>query len=218
MKACPKCQTKNQDSNNFCKKCGAQLSCSSFQDKKAKVMGEKGRKSYRVLISLGVLVILLGGVGYWIIDGNTGNNSKVSTQPKVTEKVDYSGQTVRMTDVQATVEKGRISIPLNVVKEKKLVRFEYEGNGVKIPLLAYLTLSGRVVTAISMCEPCRSTRFHIKDKSMVCNACYTEWNLDTLKGIKGGCLNYPPEVIPSTVEKDHILIDEKVVRDWKPRV
>jgi len=113
---------------------------------------------------------------------------------------------------------GKISIPLDVVMEKKMVRFEYEGNGIRIPLLSYITQSGRVVTAVSMCEPCRSTRFHIKDKTIVCNACYTEWNLETLQGIKGGCLNYPPDIIPSKVEKNQILIDEKVVLNWKPRV
>ena len=58
----------------------------------------------------------------------------------------------------------------------------------------------------------------IKDKTMVYNACYTEWSLETLKGIKSGCMNYPPEVIPSSVEKGRILLDEKVVLDWKPRV
>jgi hypothetical protein len=30
-------------------------------------------------------------------------------------------------------------------------------------------------------------------------------------------MNYPPEVIPSTVEKDSVLIEEKVVLGWKPR-
>jgi uncharacterized protein len=133
------------------------------------------------------------------------------------DRVDYAGQTIPMTDIVAKVEKGKISIPLDLVKEKKMVRFEYEGNGVKIPLLAYVTLAGRVVTAISMCEPCRSTRFHIQDKTLVCNACNTEWSLETLKGIQGGCVNYPPEVIPSTVEKDRVLIEEKVVLGWKPR-
>ena len=216
MKACPKCQTKNQDSSNFCKKCGFQLSGSSFQDKKEKVLGEKRRKPYRIPISLAVFAIVLVGVGYWIIDGNTGSNPKVSTQPKLNEKVDYAGQSVRMTDIQAKVENGKITIPLNELKEKKMVRFEYQGNGV--PLLAYLAPSGRVVTAVSMCEPCRSTRFHINDKKIVCNACGTEWNLETLKGIQGGCLNYPPDVIPSTVEKDRIQIDEKIITQWRPRV
>lgn len=123
-----------------------------------------------------------------------------------------------MVDVVAKVENGKISIPVHTVKEKKMVRFEYEGKGGKIPLVAYITPSGRVVTAISMCEPCRSTRFHINENKMVCNACYTEWELETLKGIKGGCLNYPPDVIPSTVEGDHIRIDVRIVDQWKPRV
>jgi uncharacterized membrane protein len=218
MKACPKCQTKNQDSNNFCKKCGFQLQSSSFQDKKEKVLGEKKRKPYWVPISLTVIAVILAAVGYWLVMGDTAADPRVSSQPKVSEKVDYSGQTIRMTDIQPKVEKGKISIPLNVVKEKKIVYFQYEGNGAIIPLLSYITQSGRVVTAVSMCEPCRSTRFHIDNKKIVCNACNTEWNLETLKGIQGGCLNYPPDVIPSTIEGDRIQIDEKTVTQWRPRV
>ena len=181
-------------------------------------MGEKKRKPYWVPTLLAILAVILAGVGYWIIQGNSGADPRVSSQPKVSGKVDYAGQTVRMTDIQAKVEKGKISISLDVVKEKKMVSFEYEGNGVIVPLLSYITQSGRVVTAVSMCEPCRSTRFHIKDKTIVCNACATEWNLETLKGIQGGCLNYPPDIIPSTIEKDRIQIDEKIVTQWKPRV
>lgn len=218
MKLCPKCQTKNQESSNFCKNCGSQLSGSSFQDKKKKVLGEKKRKPYWVPISLVVVAIVLAGIGYWIIQGNTAANPKISSQPKVSGKVDYAGQTVRMSDIQAKVEKGKISIPLSEVMEKKMVRFEYQANGVSVPLLSYITQSGRIVTAVSMCEPCRSTRFHIQGKTLVCNACYTEWDLENLKGIKGGCLNYPPDVIPSKIEKDRIQIDEKTVLDWKPRV
>jgi uncharacterized membrane protein len=132
--------------------------------------------------------------------------------------VDYTGQKIPMTDVQPSVGNGKISIPLDLVLEKRIVRFEYEANGSKIPLLSYITQTGKVVTAVSMCEPCRSTRFHIKDKTIVCNACGTLWNLETLKGISGGCLNYPPDLLPSTVDKGRIQIDEKVVAQWKPRV
>jgi len=217
MKRCPKCQTKNEDSSNFCKQCGSELSSSSFEDKKEKVLGEQKKKFPWMFVSLIVVAFVLGGVAYWLIAGSSSTQSKIPSQ-KVTGRVDYTGQTIPMVDVQVKVENGKISIPLEVVIEKKLVRFEYVGQGLKIPLLSYITLGGRVVTAISMCEPCRSTRFHIKDKAMVCNACYTEWNLEDLKGIKGGCLNYPPEVIPNTVEKGRVLIDEKVVVNWKPRV
>lgn len=217
MKACPKCQANNEDSSNFCKKCGFKFLDSLFQEKREKVLGEQKKKFPWMLISLVIVAIALGGVAYWLIGGESSTDSKISS-PKVTERVDYTGQSISMVDIQAKVEKGKISIPLDAVLEKRIVRFEYEGNGVKIPLLSYITMAGRVVTAISMCEPCRSTRFHIKDRSMVCNACYTEWNLENLQGIKGGCLNYPPEVIPSTVERGRILIEEKVVLNWRPRV
>jgi uncharacterized membrane protein len=190
---------------------------SSFKDKRERVLNERKRFP-RILLALIIIALLLGGVTFWMMGRKTTANPKIASQQKVVEKVDYSGQTIPMTDIGAKVENGKISIPLDVVKEKKMVRFEYEGKGVKIPLLAYVTLAGRVVTAISMCEPCRSTRFHIQDKTLVCNACNTEWNLETLKGISGGCMNYPPEVIPSTIEKDRVLIEESVVLGWKPRV
>ena len=217
MKSCAKCQTKNEDSSNFCKQCGSELSSPSFQDKREKVLGEQKKNFPWMPLSLIIFALILGGIAYRFIWGSSSTPSNIPSQ-KVTERVDYTGQTVAMTDIQVKVENGKISVPLDVVTEKKVVRFEYEGNGLKIPLLSYITLGGRAVTAISMCEPCRSTRFHIKDKTLVCNACYTEWNLESLKGIKGGCMNYPPEIIPSTVEKGKILIDEKVVLDWKPRV
>ena len=220
MKACPKCQTKNQDSSQFCKKCGVKLSDSTFQDKKEKVLGEKKGKLSWGVISLAVAaIVVLAGFAYWLIQkNNTATDPRASSQPKVSGNVNYNGQKISMTDVSAKLENGKISIPVEAVLEKKIVRFEYEGNGTKIPLLSYVTETGKLVTAVSMCEPCRSTRFHIRDKILVCNACGTEWNLETLKGIQGGCLNYPPDVIPSTIEKEKIQIDEKIVTQWKPRV
>jgi uncharacterized membrane protein len=140
-----------------------------------------------------------------------------SSVPPVPGKNESAGQQIRMTDITGTVENGKISIPLNVVKEKKIVRFEYEANGARIPLLSYVTSTGKVVTAVSVCEPCRSTKFHLKGNSIVCNACFAEWDMETLRGIKGGCLNYPPDAIPNKVEKGQILIDEKIVAQWKPR-
>lgn len=216
MKTCPKCKTKNDDTSRFCKECGDPLPASSFQDKKDKVLGQK-KKAPWILVSLIVVAVVLAWIVYWVIAGGAKPGSKSSSQ-RVAQGIDYTGKTLQMADIQAKVENGKISIPLEVVLEKRMVRFEYEGKGLNIPLLSYITLAGRVVTAISMCEPCRSTRFHIKDKALVCNACYTEWNLESLQGIKGGCMNYPPEVIPNTIENDRILIEEKVVLGWKPRV
>ena len=188
------------------------------RDPKSSALCRRKRKSSRVLLPIVMAVVTIGASFTWMLREDLGAQTQAPSQPRVSDKTDYWAKAIRMTDVSAKVENGKISIPLDVVKEKKIVRFEFEGNGTKIPLLSYVTQTGKVVTAISVCEPCRSTRFHVKDKLIVCNSCYTEWNLETLTGIKGGCLKYPPDVIPSDVKNGQILIDEKTVTQWKPRV
>jgi len=220
MKACPKCQMKNDDSSPFCKRCGSPLAVSSFQDKREKVLGEEQKKrSWGWIAVVGGVIVTTVTIAYWLLQKESAfSDPRVSSQPKLEARVDYTGQKISMTDILAKVENGKITIPVETVLAKKIVRFEYTGNGVRVPLLSYVSQSGKLVTAVSMCEPCRSTRFHIEGKTLVCNACGTKWNLETLKGIEGGCLNYPPDLIPSAVEKGLIQIDEKVVTQWKPRV
>ena len=197
MRACQEYQTKDRNSNRF---------------------GTREGGSSRIFLTSVVLAVAIGVAPIWMLPGNVRSQAQTSSPPGVSDKTEYWAKAIRMTDISAKVENGKITIPVDVVREKRIVRFQYEGNGVKIPLLSYVTEGGKIVTAVSMCEPCRSTKFHIKDKLLVCNACYTEWNLETLKGIKGGCLKYPPDVIPSQVDKGQILIDEKLVIQWRPRV
>ncbi len=186
---------------------------SIFQEKREKVLGKKSTPQRTVFLIL-VVLLVLGGVAYGLFSEKTETRSIPSG---VVGKVDYRGQTVRMADIQARVENGKIILPVQALKENKILRFEYEGKGLKIPLYAYLTMAGRVVTGISLCEPCRSTRFRIQDQKLVCNACDTEWQMETHKGIRGGCMDYPPEIIPNTLEGDSIVIEENTVLGWKPR-
>ncbi len=174
-------------------------------------------KKRRLLFSIAIVSLIMGGLFSGPTPGDTQTNPRASSPPPATGKIESTGPQIRMTDITAKVENGKISVPLDVVKEKKLVRFEYEANGARIPMLSYVTPAGKVVTAVSVCEPCRSTKFHLRDKSVVCNACFAEWDMETLRGIKGGCQNYPPDVVPNKVEKGQILIDEKIVAQWKPR-
>lgn len=214
---CPRCKKENLRSNRFCKKCGLSLS-KSLKDKREKVLAKKKKLSLSTSILLIMIALFLAWIGSMWFRGDAGENPAISSLPQVSERVNYSGKIIRMTDAEATVENGRISIEFDAVLDKKIIRFEYDNNGSKLPLLAYLTPSGKAVTAVSVCEPCRSTRFHIRGNSMVCNACNTEWNLDTLRGIRGGCLTYPPDFIPNTIENRRIWIDEQVVRRWRPRI
>ncbi len=178
---------------------------------------KRNSKKRRFMFPVAIVCLIMGALISGPTPGDTQADPRSSSAPPVTGKIETTGQQIRMTDITGKVENGKISIPLDVVKEKKIVRFEYEANGVRIPLLSYITPTGKVVTAVSVCEPCRSTKFHLRDKSVVCNACFAEWDIETLRGIKGGCLKYPPDVVPNKIEKGQILIDEKVVAQWKPR-
>ncbi|MBM3237609.1 DUF2318 domain-containing protein [Candidatus Poribacteria bacterium] len=152
--------------------------------------------------------------------------TEIAKQPKATDaQVDYRGADVQMFDIDAEVTNGNIVVELKQLEEKQFVGFKYTnwrpGGSEKsraLPLLAYITPSKKIVTAVSVCEPCRSTRFHISDDVLVCNSCGTRWTLDELKGISGGCLKYPPDIVTSTVKDGKIVIPESSVANWKPRV
>ena len=120
--------------------------------------------------------------------------------------------------MEATATGGTIELPLDAVKEKKLISFSYGNKEKRLPLMAYITPSGKLVTAMSVCEPCRSNKFHIEGNNMVCNSCFTKWDLETLEGLSGGCLKYPPDVLAHTVQGNKIAIREKDVLNWKPRI
>ena len=146
------------------------------------------------------------------------SNPIIEKQPVVSTAVQYPPSPTEMQPTLAKVENGSIIIPLDVVKAKKFVAFDYKSPRGVIPLLAYISNEGKVVTAISMCEPCNSTTFHIRSDQLFCNSCGTTWELDNLSGVSGACQDYPPDALPSTIVGNEILIDEAIVAAWVPRV
>ncbi len=122
-----------------------------------------------------------------------------------------------MTDVKVVAAGGQIAFDLAAVKTSRLVYADYKANGKTVPLLAYTSPSGKVVAAVSVCEPCASTRFHLDGKLLVCNTCGTQWELETLKGVAGGCQKYPPQKLTGETKGDKVLVNEASVAGWKPR-
>ncbi len=186
------------------------------ETKREQLLGRK--KSFPSWKVIGIIVVASGlSVGWLLFKGAPQTESSQPVAPQVMEKVAYT-QPVNMVKADAVVNNGNLELPLDEVKKDKLVAFEYQGKEGKIPLLAYITPSGKLVTAVSVCEPCNSTRFHIEGNHMVCNACFTRWELETLKGVSGGCLKYPPDALPCTVQGGKISIKEVDLKNWKPRV
>jgi hypothetical protein len=95
--------------------------------------------------------------------------------------------------------------------------FQEITGGDALPLLAYVSPAGRLVVATSFCEPCRSDKFHIEGDSLVCDTCFTRWDLETLSGQGGGCMDYPPEEVDATVQGDTVTVAAASLESWVPR-
>ena len=178
------------------------------------------------IIAVVVIVVAVGGfTAYWLSTSTpqAGGPMVVQNGP------DYSDGPVAMTALSnVTAVAGNLNIPMADIKAKKIVGVVYErstpmpagfnniaGNG--LPLLAYIAPSGRLVVASSLCEPCRSYAFHIEGNDLVCNTCFTHWDLNTLKGKSGGCQAYPPMELKSVVQGDSVSVPIDQLESWLPR-
>ncbi|MBC2723615.1 DUF2318 domain-containing protein [Desulfosporosinus sp.] len=170
------------------------------------------------IVGLLTVVIMIGT--YFMVAGSNSPNASVTAAADIGETISYSPtDKLEQTNVENKVENGKaIVTTLSTVKEKKFIWTEYKANGKRIPLTAFAQPDGKVMVAVSFCEPCRGETFHIIGNQIVCNACGTTWDLQTLKGLSGGCQAYPPEALTYTLNGDNLEIPQSVLDAWEPRV
>ncbi len=201
------------------------LNGSARRLKKELVLAEDGKKlstKWLLLIAAITTTAVISGV-YFAAPKGSAVRAK---REKVSEGVDYTIKNIEMTNIKARIEGGYVKIPLAAVKKNKIVAFWYAQKKIKdakgrerpLPLMAMISPSGKLITAVAVCEPCRSERFHTEpDGTLTCNVCNTKWDLETFEGISGGCPNYPPAELPHEVKDGQIQIEERLLLDWKPR-
>ena len=173
------------------------------------------------LITIGVVAIAVVFIAFFMTrtsDTQANASGSVQTGGVSGPVAAAGGKIPQAVTSAATVEGGKVSIPVDEVKTKKIVYWDYNQNGKKVPLMAYVTPSGAVKMAVRICEPCNGFSFHIEGKEIVCDVCGTRWELETLKGTAGGCQGYPPDLLQSTIEGGKITVDEAKVTSWKARV
>ncbi len=224
---CTQCGKALAAQARFCTNCGKEVLESvekmpvtgpAFSDKRQKVLeGAKSQKEKSIIyIALAVLGIL--GLVSFFESLPSMVNPIVEQQPVISEPFDYPATPVRMRPAGAVVRDGKIIFSLEELKKNKFIRFDYKSSGTSLPLLAYISGEGKVITAVSVCEPCNSTSFHIKGEELVCNSCGTTWEVNSLNGVSGSCQKYPPDAVPSVVVGDEVHIDEKTVAAWRRRI
>lgn len=179
-----------------------------------------------VIIGLAVVVVAVGA----FFGVRLATNTPAVGGPTVVEGgADYTDGPVAMTSLQtANVTGGNLQIPVSELQAKKIVGVLYHRDnpmpagyndiaGNALPVLAYVAPSGRLVVASSLCEPCHSYEFHIEGNDLVCNTCFTHWDLNTLEGKSGGCQSYPPKELTTVVQGDNVNVATDVLESWVPR-
>lgn len=198
-------------------------------DAKRKRFEEAGKFPVRkvVLIAVVAAVVLFGGAYGYQRYQQSRQIGGVVVMPGVRYPTSQIEMTVLKEGVAQTAE--GISFPLQDLKTKFIVGFTYKrrspmpkgyqlaAGGNILPLMAYVAPSGRLVVATSFCEPCRSTRFHFEGNALVCDVCFTRWDLNTLLGIGGGCFDYPPQERPAELRGDTVFIPDDQLEAWVPR-
>ncbi len=224
---CTTCSAEIKENARFCASCGQMVAANSPAESSRerlpsssraarKAMGPVSRRVYAFST-----LLLLGFFGYLFVDYLPGKaNPVIERQPSVAMSTMYTGQTIEQYEAVPKVEENRISIPLSLLLEKKIVAFDYRMETTTVPLLAFINSDGRLVTAIRLCEPCNSKTFRIEGTELACGNCETHWKLSNLEGVQGSCQKYPPSPIPSVVDgKDgQVVIDKAAIRNWKIRI
>jgi hypothetical protein len=122
----------------------------------------------------------------------------------------------------------QVTVPVSSVNSSKLVfvdlklktpmqTLEYQGrtvplayyrNGEYLPLVLISTPSGNTVAGIRTCEPCGSFSFHIvKGTNLKCDTCGAEWRLEDFAPASGGCADYPPPKLSTSVNGGNVDVD-----------
>ena len=182
------------------------------------IQPKKSKTGLYSIIGVVVVLVIVGTYFFVSNSRNSGSNPKAAAD--IGQKVNYSANdSLEQTVIGSKVENGKeIVATLSTVKDKKFIRTDYQANGKSIPLTAFVQPDGKVMVAISYCEPCKGSTFHISGNLIICNTCGTTWDLQTLKGISGGCQAYPPQALTYSLDGDNLEIQQSTLDSWSPRV
>jgi hypothetical protein len=129
----------------------------------------------------------------------------------------YIGKVEQMTPIQPVVENGMIRFALSDVDKANIVSFEMENDErFLVPMMAYITSSGRLFVGCSLCA-CGGKTFSLAGKALVCDTCRSTYDIETQLFLAGVslCRKYPPVPMKVTVANGRILLDRSNVLKWR---
>ena len=218
--ACAVCGAPVDTSARFCRACGAPAAPPPpLQEAAPPASPRRGMSRRTKAVYLSLVIAVFGIVAFTFLRHLPGGaHPVIGEQPEIAMATLYTDQTITPVPIAAETGDGAVSFPLSILLEKKIVQFEYRTPTGVLPLLAYISPGGKLVTAVRICEPCNSHTFRLEGTELACGNCETRWKLDNLEGIQGSCQKYPPDPVPSSIVGSRVRIDEKILQRWKMRI
>ncbi|MFA6542295.1 MAG: Fe-S-containing protein [Bacteroidota bacterium] len=211
---CKNCGALLSEKQDFCSQCG-----SATGDSVAEIViidSKNNRRSSaypKILLGL----ILFGGVFYFFEMINRHFHPVIADQPSIGYGISSIADKIPSSTITAAVDETYITVSVEDVVNHRIVRF-FDPSGVQdIPILAYITPRGKIVTAIGLSESCRSTDFYLEGNTIHCANCPSYWNMESLEAY-ACCQKYYPDPIHSIVEGGLLKIEKEDVQQWKARL
>ncbi len=212
---CRKCGSETNSEVRFCPVCGSTLRLQ--QDVVQADAPVKDPKVKRWVIRGAIMGVLVVGIGAFLDQLLQTFHPVIEKQPDVAMVTMYRDEEIRSTPVEAVMIDGKIGVSLRSVQEHKLVRFFDPEKKLELPMIAYVTPQGKLVTAISKSEQCGSTDFYLSGNNIHCATCGSYWNMASMEAY-ACCQRFFPDPIPSSVSGDMVVIEPAAVRQWQSRL
>lgn len=211
---CLQCGSVIEGATNVCGVCGSKVQVRPADPDVPAVAGSGIRKW--IIRGLMALVVVIG-VAVFANQLLRTYHPVIDDQPVVAMAAVYGDERITSVPVAASMEGEFITIPFGAVKEHKLVRF-FDPEGLQqIPMIAYISPTGKLVTAMSSSEHCGSTDFFLQGNNIHCANCASYWNMSSLEAY-ACCARYYPDPIPSTVVGEVVRIEAATIRRWESRL
>jgi hypothetical protein len=129
----------------------------------------------------------------------------------------YIGKVVEAKTIKPTVENGQVMINLSDVDQWNIVDFRMENDdGKTVPVLAYVTSSGRLFAGIGQCA-CGGQDFLLAGKALVCSTCRATYDIENQKYLSGAaiCAQHPPKAVKWIIQDGLIILEKSEILNWR---
>jgi hypothetical protein len=205
---CPQCGSQQLSNAVVCLQCGNVLKVIE------QTQQQKMIKKASIVILAGVLI---AGIGYFFATIGRTYHPVIDHQPSIGYGIAPSKEKISSGSLNAMMDGNYIVIPSEKIMNYRIVRVNDPEGKQSIPILLYVTPRGKIVTAMSISESCRSNDFYLEGDNIHCANCPSYWNMESLEAY-ACCQKYYPEPIPSTVMNGMVRIDKKIVQEWRTRL